>query len=127
MPLTNLGTNQINPSEGYVPFTPINLTSGREYLVELRFPNTQGDTLFSSFNVSYLFNTTNTPSSVNLNVYEAIYTPQSQHFRLILPGTLAPTANCILGVQRVPWYRASSNLGIANVQLGLDPGVFITL
>lgn len=127
MPITDLGTNQINPSEGYQPYTPINLTSGREYLVELRFQATQGDALFSSFNVCYLFNTQDTPSSVQLGLYEFTYTQQPQHFRLILPATLAASANCILAVARFPWYRAATNLGVANVQLGIDPNNFVSL
>lgn len=127
MPLTNLGTQQIDIFVGYVPFSPINLTSGREYLVELQFPNTNGDSLFSSFNVCYAYPTTNTPLSAFLGVYSTIYTQQPQHFPLRLSPNLANTGNLILAVQRVPWYSQSSNLGVANVQLGLDPNVFTPL
>lgn len=124
MPLTLLGNNPVNVEDGWVLYNPINLQSGRTYLMELEIFASQPDSLYSNFVAKLAYPSQNTPLVALIDLYRFYYEPVRQAFEFTISPNLNPTGNALFAVRRFPFYANPTNLATCTVALAVDSAIF---
>ena len=124
MPLQILGNNPINVGDGWVPYNPVQVESGRTYLLEFQTVSANPDFIYSRFEVRYLYPTQESPISASIEHVSFYHEPIRQNSEIEISSLLAPTGNLTFFVRRFPFFSQPSNLASCNVLLALDPSIF---
>lgn len=125
MPLTLLGDNPVNVGDGWVPYVPIALQSGRTYLLELETISSNPNDIVSSFQVRYRYSTQNSPNSASLDVQKFFYEPIRQNVEIRLSPLLVGSGNLQFYVRRFPFFSNPGELANVNVRLAIDTAIFV--
>ena len=123
MALTLLGAPPVAIESNWVSFDPIELRSGRAYLVEALISSNNPQFIYSRFVFRYQYPTESTADAVSANIAEIFYSEESQFFELRINGNLIPRSDTILQVKRIPIFSDLSLLADTDVAISIDPDI----
>lgn len=121
MVLTSLGTQVLDLPYAWTSFQAIDLSSARQYLLEVAMTSQLPDLIYSNFIFRYRYPDSRNVVAASPELGVLSFDSGLQMMPFTIPRLLANSGALIIQVRRVPYYSQLSSLASVECELFIDP------